>query len=528
MSEKATQNQVDSSGNSPEPKVLLRAEGISKGFPGVWEHLILDRIDFDVKAGEVHTLLGENGAGKTVLANILSGYYNYTEGKIFVQGKRIHLGSPKDGLEHGIGMVHQDVMLARPLTVAENVALNLPVPPFSYPLKTVEKEVKRLSKDFGLEVDPTAKVEDLSASQQQRAEIIKVLYHQPQVLILDEPTSLLTLKESEQLFAILRRMADEGYGIVFITHKLEEVMRVSDRITVLRLGKVIGQKARDETNKEELTRMMLGKKVPIPLEKELIKVAKTVLEVKDLLVLGPHREEALKGISFNLKKGEILGIAGVSGNGQSELLEALTGLRESKEGSVLIQGKDMTNLSPREIMEAGVAHIPEKRREIGVIEPMTVAENAALRDYRTRPFSRCSMLNRSTITQHSKKLISKFNVIAPDLWKSETRILSGGNIQRLILGRETWPEPPIILASHPTYGLDRKAVRHTWNLFLKLRSRGSSILLISEDLDEIMALSDRIAVMFEGRILKILDGQTAKKEEIGLLMAGVNESKNLA
>ncbi len=522
MSPKLNQKQPDHNGNLAEAEDLLRAEGISKGFPGVWEHLILEDIDFEVKAGEVHTLLGENGAGKTVLANILSGYYSPTQGHIYVRGQPVTFDSPKDGLQHGIGMVHQDVMLARPLTVAENVALGLSIPPFSYPLKSVEEEVSRLSKDFGLEVDPTARVEDLSASQKQRAEILKVLYYQPQVLILDEPTSLLTPQESKKLFKVLRRMTDEGYGIVFITHKLEEIMEVSDRITVLRLGKVIGQKLKSKTSKEELTQMMLDKIVPIQLERGLIKKREEpVMEVKNMHVLGSRKEEALKGISFELNKSEILGIAGVSGNGQSELLEALTGLRHIERGQVKYQGKDMTNSSPKKIMEAGVAHIPEKRREVGVIEPMTVAENMVLRDYRKRPFSKHNVLDRSYITKHTNELISKFNTVAPDLWRTEVRILSGGNIQRLILGRETWREPPLILASHPTYGLDRKAVKHTWDLFLELRDKGSAILLISEDLDEVMTLSDRIAVIFEGQIMKIIHSQSADKEKIGLLMAGV-------
>ncbi len=524
MSSKFKQKPGTHSEKLNDTKDLLRAEGISKGFPGVWENLILDAIDFKIRAGEVHTLLGENGAGKTVLANILSGYYRPTQGRIYVGGKSVTFDSPKDGLQHGIAMVHQEVMLAGPLTVAENVALGLSVTPFSYPLKSVEKEVGRLSKDFGLEVDPTARVADLSASGMQRAEILKVLYYQPQVLILDEPTSLLTPQESQKLFKILRKMADEDYGIVFITHKLEEIMEVSDRITVLRLGKVVGQKLKNKTSKEELTRMMLGKIVPIQLERELIKEReKPAMKVKNIHVLGPYKEEALKGVSFNLNKSEILGIAGVSGNGQSELLEALTGLRHIERGQVEYGGKDMTNSSPRKIMEAGAAHIPEKRREVGVIEPMTVAENMVLRDYRKHPFSNHKVLDRSYITEHTNELISKFNVIVPDLWKTEARILSGGNIQRLILGRETWREPPLILASHPTHGLDRKAVKHTWDLFLKLRDKGSAILLVSSDLGEIMTLSDRIAVIFEGQIMKIFDAQSADKEKIGLLMAGVRD-----
>jgi len=501
-------------------EVLLEGKGICKGFPGVWEYLILDHVNFDVRAGEIHTLLGENGAGKTVLANILSGFYNLTEGQIYVKGKPVILRSPRDGLEHGIGMVHQELMLIRPFTVAENVALGLKEFNFSFPLRRVEERVRELSTRYQLQVDPKARVEDLSAGEQQRVEIIKVLYHDPEVLILDEPTSLLTPEEAEHLFAVLRRMAEEGHGIVFITHKMKEVMKVSDRVTVLKLGKAMGTKKITETSEEELAQLMFGEHIPIHIEREPVKSDRLALEIKDLHALGPEGEPALKGVSFAVREGEILGIAGVAGNGQSELIEVITGLRKATQGQVIIFGKEMTNRSPREIIEAGVAHIPEKRREIGVVEPMHIAENVVLKDYRKLPFSRRRILNIPYITRHSKEIVSKFEALVPDLWKSQTRILSGGNIQRLILGRELWKRPPLIIAAHPTEGLDAKAIRHTWGLFLSLREEGSAILIVSEDLDEVMSLSDRIAVMFEGKIVDIVEGAEARKEEIGLMMAG--------
>lgn len=505
---------------------LLRAEGISKGFPGVWEHLILDRIDFEVMEGEVHTLLGENGAGKTVLANILSGFYSSTEGKIFAKGEEVKLRSPQDGLRHGIGMIHQEVMLARPFTVAENVMLGTDDTSFSHPLRRIEREISELSEQFGLTVDPRAKVEDLSAGEQQRAEIVKVLYHDPDVLILDEPTSLLTPQESEHLVSVLRDMAKKGMGIVFITHKMDEVMTVSDRVTVLKLGQVVGQRDIDETDDQELTQMMLGEKIPIQLErKEMKMTGKPIINVENMVVRGSQGTEKVRGVSFSIDPGEILGIAGVSGNGQSELIEALTGMRRIQNGVYSLIGEDMSDSSPRKIIDRGVAHMPEKRREVGVVEPMSVAENIVLRDYRTEPFSRGKVLNYSEITKHSNKLIKEFNVIAPDLWKSETRILSGGNIQRLILGRETWREPPIVVASHPTHGLDRKAVRNIWELFITLRDKGSAILLISEDLDEIISLSDRIAVMYEGKIADIVDSSQATKEKLGYLMTGARQNE---
>ncbi|MBS3813074.1 ABC transporter ATP-binding protein [Candidatus Bipolaricaulota bacterium] len=511
---------TDTTEETDTGRTLLRAEGISKGFPGVWEHLILNEIDFDVKEGEVHTLLGENGAGKTVLANILSGFYGSTAGKIYIKGEEVELNSPQDGLEHGVGMIHQEVMLAKPFTVAENVALGTDDSDFSYPLDKVEHRVDQLSENYGLEVDPTARVGDLSAGEQQRAEILKVLYHEPQVLILDEPTSLLIPQEAQQLFKVLRGMADEGFGIVFITHKMEEVMEVSDRVTVLKLGKVMGETDIEETDEEELTEMMLDEKIPIRLERKEFEEQSVSLSVEDIYVTGSRGNTQLNGVSLNLHEGEIFGVAGVSGNGQSELIEAITGLREIDNGRLIIEGKDMTDASPREIQEKGVAHMPEKRREIGVVEPMTVGENLILRDYRDPPFSRLSVLNRSAITNHAEEIIEEFDVIAPDIWKSETRILSGGNIQRMILGRESWRAPEIIIASHPTHGLDRRAVSHTWELFIDLRDRGSAILLVSEDLDEVISLSDRIAVMLEGNVVGIVDSDEADKSELGMMMTG--------
>ncbi len=503
-----------------QKEVLLRAEGISKGFPGVWEHLILDEIDFDVRAGEVHTLLGENGAGKTVLANILSGFYSSTGGKIIINGEEVKLQSPQDGLEHGVGMIHQEVMLAKPYTVAENVALGTDDSDLSNPVSRVEREITELSKEYGLDVDPTAKVEDLSAGGQQRAEILKVLYHRPQVLILDEPTSLLTPLEAEQLFKVLRGMADDGFGVVFITHKMDEVMEVSDRVTVLKLGKTMGEKMITETDEEELTEMMLDEKIPIHLERKEFEDREVALSLENVHVTGPRGNVQVNGVSLDIKEGEILGIAGVSGNGQSEIIEAITGLRDIDEGSLIVQGEEVTDVPPRKIQDKGLAHMPEKRREIGVVEEMPVGENMVLRNYRHPPFSHYKVLDKEAITEHSERIIEEFNVICPDIWKSETRILSGGNIQRMILGRESWEQPPIIIASHPTHGLDRRAVSNTWELFMDLRDAGSAILLVSEDLDEVLSLSDRIAVMLDGEIVGVVDADSADKNEIGMMMTG--------
>jgi simple sugar transport system ATP-binding protein len=499
-------------------ELLLEGKGISKGFPGVWEHLILNYIDIDIRSGEIHTLLGENGAGKTVIANCLSGFYSITDGQILVKGKPITLKSPKDGIRYGIGMVHQELALVKPFTVAQNIMLGLTASDFSYQLQEVRSRVKDLSDRFKLFIDPDARVENLSAGEQQRAEIIKVLYHDPEILILDEPTSLIST-DAEHLFAVLNNMAEMGYGILFISHKIEEALSMGDRVTVLRLGKTMGTLDSDSTTKEELVRLMFGEHTPVHLERKPVKSEKVVLEVRDLEAFASSGEAALRKISFTIREGEILGFAGISGNGQSELAEVVTGMRRAEDGRVFINGEDFTNASPGKIIWAGVAHIPEKRRGMGVIEPMTVAENAVLKDVRVPPFSRRSFLNIPYITEHAERIVDSFGALVSDLWKSPTRILSGGNIQRLILGRETWRLPKLIVAVYPTQGLDAKAIERTWELFMKLREQGSAILLVSEDLDEIMSLSDHIAVMSGGVIRGMFDGAAVKREEIGLMIA---------
>jgi len=509
----------------PPPKkgeILIKAENVVKGFPGVWEHLILDRINFDVRAGEVHALLGENGAGKTVLANILSGFYVITSGQIYVRGKPVKFNSPRDALEHGIAMVHQEFTLVPTLTVAENIALGLKeYNSLSFPLKEVERKLAELSERYGLKVDPKAKVEDLSAGERQRAEIMKVLYWEPDVLILDEPTSMLTPHEADELFKVLRGMAAENKGVVFITHRIEEVMKVADRVTVLRLGKFMGTKSIKETTKEELLKLMIGEVEPFRPIRKPVKSEKPVLEVIDLHVVGREGVEAVRGVTFTVREGEIFGIAGVAGNGQKELVEALTGLRKVKSGKIIIMGKDVTNKSPRELAKLGVRHIPEDRRGVGVAEPMTFGENIMMRDYCSPPFSKNGIINYDFVTRHAKELIKKFEILTPDIWDTEVRILSGGNIQRLILARELWVEPKLLVAFHPTYGLDMKALTHTHKLFMRLREKGSAILLVSEDLEEVMSLSDRIAVMFRGKFMGVVDASKATVEEIGMMMAGM-------
>ena len=503
---------------------LLAACAITKGFPGVWEHLILDHIDFDVRAGEVHTLLGENGAGKTVIANILSGYYAKTGGEVRVNGEVVNLTSPRDGLAHGIAMVHQELMLVPAFTVAQNVMVGLDAPPFSFQIKSGEDKLAALSARYGLQVDPRARVENLSAGEQQRVEILKVLYHEPKVLLLDEPTSLLTPGEADHLFIVLRAMADDGKGVVFITHKMREVFAVSDRVTVLKLGKTQGTQRISETTVEALTRKTFGELVPDYMPRPPTRSSENAVVLDNVVPAGTAEQSPPAPINLAIRKGEIFGIAGVAGNGQSELIACLTGLKAIERGAVRILGKDMTGQPPRAFIELGVAHIPEQRREIGIVEPMFVAENVVLKDYRTAPFSRRGVLNPHEITRHTKDIVSKFNALVPDLWTTESRILSGGNIQRLILGRETWRSPPVIVASHPTEGLDARAIRHTWELFLALRAAGSAILVVSEDLDEIMSLADRIGVLFQGQLMGPVDGKNADREQLGRWMAGSDEA----
>jgi simple sugar transport system ATP-binding protein len=402
--------------------------------------------------------------------------------------------------------------------VAQNIALGVPSACLSFPLPEIEKKVRELSETYRLKVDPSAKVENLSAGEQQRAEIIKVLYHKPEILILDEPTALISA-EADSLFDALDHMAKLGYGILFITHKIEEALQVGDRVTVLRLGQSLGTRETTKTDKAELVKLMFGEDTTVHRERNPAKSNMIGLEVRNLEALSAAGEPVLRGVCFSIREGEIMGFAGISGNGQSELAEVITGMHKATRGQVIIHGKDVTNLAPREIIRVGVAHIPEKRRAMGVVEAMTTAENVVLKDIRWPPFSKRSCLNKSQITRHSTEITSRFGVLAPDLWKSQTRVLSGGNIQRLILGRETWKTPKCLIAVCPTQGLDVKAIAHTWDLFMRLRAAGCTILIVSEDLDELLALSDRIAVMAKGRIIGVLEGGQATKAEIGLLLA---------
>ena len=510
-------------------EVILEMRGITKRFPGV---LANDQIDFDIKAGEVHALLGENGAGKTTLMNVLYGLWRPDAGEIRIRGKRVVLKSPKDAIELGIGMVHQHFMLVPPLTVTENVILGLkstrgPL----LDLDRAEKRIVELSKKYGLKVDPKAKIEQLSVGERQRVEIIKTLYRGAQTLILDEPTAVLTPPEVKELMEIIRQMAKEGLAVIpFITHKLPEVMAISNRVTVLRRGKVTARIGTKRTDERELAKKMVGREVIFRVKRRKVRMGKVTLEVKNLGALNDRGLPALKNVSFSIREGEILGVAGVAGNGQREMAEVLTGLRKATGGKVYTQGKDMTNKSPGKFIDQGVGHIPEDRLGMGLIMDFSIAENMILETHSKSPFShrwfmpfnRKWFLNKKEIDKHADRLISEYNIVTPSK-DVPARNLSGGNLQRLILARELSRNPKILIANQPTRGLDVGATEFIREKVIEQREKGMAIMLISEDLEEIISMSDRIAVMYEGKIVGLIPAAKAKIKEIGLMMAGAKQ-----
>ncbi len=501
------------------PPLAVEMRGIVKRFPGV---LANDHVDLQVRAGEVHALLGENGAGKTTLMNILYGIYQPDEGEIFVKGQRVHIRSPRDAIRLGIGMVHQQFRLVPSHTVAENVVLGLPGN-FFYPDRAARQRLQEFARRYGLRVDPDARIWQLSAGEQQRVEIIKALYRGADILILDEPTSMLTPREIDELMATVRRMADEGHTVIFITHKLDEVFAVSDRVTVLRQGRVVATLDTARTDKRELARLMVGREVLFRLEKHPVSVGPTVLEVKDLRVQNDRGLPAVRGVSFQIAAGEILGIAGVAGNGQRELVETLAGLRRATGGRVLLMGEDVTNRPPRILVRRGVCYVPGERL-VGTVPNLSIAENLILKTYDQSPFCQGIFLNHEAIANHADRLIEQYEVITPSR-ETPLKLLSGGNIQRAILARETSCAPRLLIAAYPTSGLDVGATEYIRQVLLAQREQGTAVLLVSEDLEEILQLSDRIAVMFNGEIMGILPADRADLETIGLMMAGVHHTQ---
>ncbi|RME86390.1 MAG: ABC transporter ATP-binding protein [Caldilineae bacterium] len=490
--------------------------GITMRFPGV---LANDNVDFEARRGEIHALLGENGAGKSTLMNVLTGLYTPSAGEIEVNGRVVNFRSPKDSIDAGIGMVHQHFRLVQPQTVAENVILGLPRPRFRLDMRKTEREIREISERYGLKVDPRAYIWQLSVGEQQRVEIIKALYRGAQILILDEPTAVLTPQETEELFTTLREMVARGHTIIFISHKLDEVMAIADRITVLRAGKVVATVRREDTNKAELAEMMVGRPVLFRLERQQVEPGEVVLEVQGLCAENDKGLPALRDVSFHVRAHEIVGIAGVSGNGQSELAEVLSGIRPPTAGSIRLLDREITSFSARDIIDAGVAHVPEDRHEEGTIGNMNLIENLVLKRYRHPPLARGPMIDWRYARDHAARLVDRFNVLSAGL-DSRARLLSGGNLQKLILARELSADPTLIVAMHPTQGLDVGATETVRKILLEQRTRGAAILLISEDLDEVMQLSDRILVLYEGEIMGEVPAESADRGTIGLMMAG--------
>ncbi len=499
--------------------VLLSAQGITKRFPGVVAN---DDVSFTLRAGEVHALLGENGAGKTTLISMLYGLYPPDEGTLLRSGRPVRFRAPKDAITEGIGLVAQHFMLVERHTVAENIALGLPGTPFFRPTRRLRATLRELGRRYGLEVDPDAYIYELSAGEQQRVEIMKALVRGAKILILDEPTGVLTPGEADKLFGVVRRMKSEGHGVIFITHKLGEVLDIADRITVLRKGAVVGSLLRAEADAKRLARLMVGRDVV--LERVLVPPvgAGTVLELQGVSARNDRGNEALKSVSFSVREGEILGVAGVAGNGQLELAEVVTGHRKPTAGSIKFLGRSGQG-SVREHFERGIAHIPEERRSVGTVPGFSVRENLTLRHYRYPPFSRSGLLDAGAAQRFAESSVRDYEVSTPSL-KTKTSLLSGGNIQKLILARELAKRPTeavkLVVAAHPTYGLDIGATEVTHGALISERDRGAGVLLISEDLEELFRLSHRIVVMFSGEVMGIVEAEGADREQIGLMMAG--------
>jgi len=497
--------------------IILQARGVTKRFPGV---LANDKVDFDLKKGEIHVLLGENGAGKTTLMNILYGLYHQDEGEMLVNGVAVKVDSPNDSIALGIGMVHQHFMLVPVFTVAENVMLGDETTRRGIlDRKTVSAKVKELSHQHGLDVDPEALVGQLPVGIQQRVEIVKTLYRNAQILILDEPTAVLTPQEADELFVIMRGLTARGVSIIFITHKLKEVLAVADRITVMRSGRVVGTVTPEEMNEAKLASMMVGREVILKVKKGEAEPKEKILIVENLEVQDDRGLEVVRGVSFEVREGEILGIAGVQGNGQTQLAEVLTGLRLAKKGSIFMNGKDVTGKTPRPIIEAGLAHIPEDRQRHGLVLGDTVADNLVLCTYYQPPFAKWIVIQQEAVDANARKLIEEYDVRTPSPFVLTSK-LSGGNQQKVIVARELSRDVKLLIASQPTRGLDVGSIEYIHKEIIAMRDRGIGVLLISAELDEIMALSDRIAVMYRGQIVTTVDAKKATREELGLWMAG--------
>ncbi len=498
-------------------KNVIEMQKITKQFG---DFVANDNIDLEVRQGEIHALLGENGAGKSTLMNMLVGLLQPTSGDIIVKGKSVNLDSPSKAAKLGIGMVHQHFMLVEAFTVAENIILGNEITKGGVlNLKQATKEITALSEKYGLTVDPSAKVSDISVGAQQRVEILKTLYRGADIIIFDEPTAVLTPSEISELLEIMRNLVKEGKSIVLITHKLDEIRAVADRVTVIRRGKSIETVPVAGSTSEELAEMMVGRAVSFKTEKIASHPKGNVLSIKDLYVNENRGIPAVKGLSLDVRAGEIVGIAGIDGNGQSELIQAITGLRKSQSGSIKIKNIEVTHLSPRKITEMEVGHVPEDRHRDGMVLEMTLAENMTLQTYYKEPFSKNGVLSYSQINEHARHLMTEFDVrAASELVTAGS--LSGGNQQKAVIAREIERNPDLLIVSQPTRGLDVGAIEYIRKRLVAERDKGKAVLVVSFELDEILDVSDRIAVIHDGKIQGVLDPGKTDKQELGILMAG--------
>jgi len=495
----------------------LEMRGITKRYPGVVAN---DHIDLEVRPGEIHALLGENGAGKTTLMNVLYGLARPDEGEILLDGEPIRISGPSDAIARGINMVHQHFMLVPVFTVAENILLGeeTMANPVLLDRGEARRRIRELGRRFGFEIDPDAKVGSLSVGWQQRVEILKALYRKARILVLDEPTAVLTPQETQEIFGVLRRLADEGHSIVFISHKLYEVLAIADRITVIRRGKVVGERIPSETDEDDLAELMVGREVQLTVDRGESHPAGPVLTVSGLHVRDDRGREVVHGVGLEVRSGEILGIAGVAGNGQDELVEAIVGLRRPASGTVTLAGRDVTSAPPRSKNEAGVAYVPADRHRFGLILPFSIGDNLVLTSYYRPPFARGFLRDFEAIHDAAEAGIAKYDVrtTSSDL---PAGTLSGGNQQKLVVAREFDRDLKLLVLDQPTRGLDVGSIEFIHKESIRMRDAGTAILLVSAELDEILELSDRIAVMYRGAIVAVLDGRTADKNEVGLLMA---------
>ncbi|GAB1767109.1 ABC transporter ATP-binding protein [Priestia megaterium] len=495
---------------------------IRKEFPGIVAN---DNITLQVKKGEIHALLGENGAGKSTLMNVLFGLYQPEKGQIRVNGQEVKITDPNVANDLGIGMVHQHFMLVQNFTVTENIILgNEPTRTGKINIKKAAQDIQELSNQYGLSVDPYAKIQDISVGMQQRVEILKTLYRGADILIFDEPTAALTPQEITELIQIMKKLIQEGKSIILITHKLKEIMSVCDRCTIIRKGVGVGTVNVQETNPDELAALMVGREVHFKTEKKTATPKEAVLTIKELVVEDSRGVEAVSSLDLSVRAGEIVGIAGVDGNGQTELIEAITGLRKIKSGSVTLKNQELSTLSTRKITESGVGHIPQDRHKHGLVLDYTIGENIGLQTYYQKPMSKSGILNYKELYKKAKELIAEYDVRTPSEY-TQARSLSGGNQQKAIIAREVDRSPELLIAAQPTRGLDVGAIEFIHKKLIEERDKGRAVLLVSLELDEVMNLSDRIAVIYEGKIVDIVDPKETNEQELGLLMAGGTREK---